>query len=376
MAVRANRAAVAGLGALRRALGCSRTLVLAAAVAALALAMAGCTSGSPSAASSAGAVAANAADGPAASETAARSAEAPSSAAGSASAAPSRAAGSGSPDPAAGAKKPRVDAAAAVVGENRQVIRTATLTVAISVHTTGKGTDADAALLSGAMTEAAVKVRSLVGARGFVGAADGGGNVMAITLRVPVGGYDGVLSALAGIGAVTDRKESTEDVSAQLIDLGSRVETMKVSVGRIRSLLSKADKIGDVISIESELAAREADLESLQRQQAGLAGQTALSTVTVILKGSIGGILPAAVVAPPAARSGFLGGLANGWDAVRKVLHVGATVVGTVLPFLPIVAVLVIGGLIWRRRFVGRTGAGRPALAGPGEPQPAGGPGA
>jgi hypothetical protein len=175
------------------------------------------------------------------------------------------------------------------------------------------------------------------------------------------------MSQIAAIGSVVSLQETTDDVTAQLIDLDSRTKTMKASVDRVRLLLTKAERLGDVISIESELASREADLESLQRQQAALAGQASLSTITVTLQGSVTGIpkpRPTPVVTP-VARSGFLGGLANGWDAVRKIGRAVLLVIGTIIPFLPVVAVLLIAGWLWRRRLHRNT---RPILAPAGDP--------
>ncbi len=288
-----------------------------------------------------------------------------------AAAAPS--AGSGSAAASAGSAKsgnalPGISAG--VEAADRAVIRTATLTLDVKARSQNKGRVADQQALQTAVDDAATRVRALATGAGYVSAADGEGTTQSITLRIPVGGYDGVMGALGRIATVTDRKESTEDVTSRMIDISSRLQTMTASVTRVRTLLSKADKIGDVIAIESELSAREADLESLQRQQAALAGQTSLSTITVVLHGSIVGVATATTA--PAERSGFVGGLASGWDAVRKVGSAALTVVGTLIPFLPIVAVLVLVGVYWRRRVVRGTAPvlTGPAGANPGEPRP------
>jgi len=315
---------------------------------------------------------------PAAAATSA-AADAPQPGAGSAAAQGSSAA-SGAPTSAASASAPAgrgpaggkagVNIPAGLQAADRQVIRTASVTVDIAVKSTGRNSDEDAKNEIKAVNDAALRVRALVSTGvGYVGGAEGQGTTMSITLRVPAGSYNDVMSAIAGIGTVTARQEATQDVTAQMVDLESRMKTMQASVVRVRTLLSKAEKIGDVIAIESELSGREADLESLQRQQAALAGQTSLSTITVVLQGSITGIKKSVPPPPTAARTGFIGGLAIGWAAVRKVADGALTVLGTVIPFLPVVAVLLVAGLIWRRR-VGRPVA--PALAPPhGEPRAA-----
>ncbi len=348
---------------------------------------AGCTGSSTSAASSASSAEAVPAGAPAAAmgTSEAPAAGATSAAAGAAGAAPSAAssaAASAAGDGSAGtagtvgtvgtvgsaAGRGLPDVGAGVQAADRQVVHTATVTLNVAVNSTNKGAAADQQVVQAAVNAAFVRVSAIATGAGYVSAANGSGATMSVTLRVPVSGYEAAMDALQDIAPIVSRQESTDDVTAQMIDISSRMQTMTASVNRVRALLSKADKIGDVIAIESELTGREADLESLQRQQAALAGQTSLSTITVVLQGSITGVKKVLPPPPPAERSGFLGGLANGWDAVRHVGHAGLTVVGTLIPFLPVVAIIVGAGLILRRRVRRPT---VPTLAAPaGDPHP------
>ncbi len=291
-------------------------------------------------------------------------------AAGASAAAPSSAAATGGGAKAAPGGK-ITDVGAQVEAADRQVIKTANVTMNVIVASTNKGAAADLAKEQDAVDSAYVQVTALATGAGYVSAVNGGGTTVSITLRVPVDGFSNVMDALAGIAPIASRQISTQDVTAKMADVGRRVATMKASVAQGRALLSKAVKIGDVIAIEGEVNQREADLESLESRQAALAGQAALSTITVVVRGSVTGVKKAVVPpkpAPPAARSGFIGGLANGWDAVRHIGHAVLTVVGTLIPFLPIFAVVAIGFLFWYRR-IRRTSA--PVLATrPGDPRP------
>ena len=341
-----------------------RGLAVAAAAGVLVAVLAGCTTSAETAAASSSSSAAGTSAAPAAAAAPADSATA---AAGGSAPASSAAA---PPKSGAGSKPGAPDVGAQVEVADRQVIRTANLTLSVVVTSRNTTAAADEQAEQDAVDKAADNVRNLATGTGYVSAAQGKGTTQSITLRVPAAGYGNVMEAIKGIAPVVSRQETTEDVTAKMVDIGSRMQTMTASVARVRALLSKAEKIGDVISIESELSAREADLESLQRQQAALAGQTALSTITVVVQGSITGVKPkvAPVAAPPpAARSGFLGGLANGWQAVRHVGHAGLTVVGTLLPFVPVVAVLLLAGLYLRRR-IRRDAAPVPPVR---DPQPA-----
>jgi hypothetical protein len=137
----------------------------------------------------------------------------------------------------------------------------------------------------------------------------------------------------------------TQDVTRQVIDVNSRVDSARASVERIRTLLSQANTLGEVVRIESELSQREADLESLLAEQRQLSDQTAMATLTVTVLG------PQAIAPAPADTTGFVPGLQRGWDALVDVVVVALTTIGLLLPFLVIVA-LVVGPLTaaWYRR--------------------------
>ena len=87
------------------------------------------------------------------------------------------------------------------------------------------------------------------------------GGFSTITIAVPTARLDAALDALAEVGKVHSRTTATDDVTAQYVDTASRVETMKASVERVRALMSKATRLGDIVSLESELSRRQADLE-------------------------------------------------------------------------------------------------------------------
>jgi len=151
--------------------------------------------------------------------------------------------------------------------------------------------------------------------------------------------------------------------------VNSRVESMTASVARVRALLAQATTIAEVISIESELSVREANLESLQQQQAYLSGQVALSTVSLTLTAVTN---DPTSTAEPTDDTGFVAGLKAGWAGLLDFLTWIGGVLGALLPFLPIIAVI---GLLawWLIRRTRRRRAARSAARGPETgPTPAG----
>ena len=151
-----------------------------------------------------------------------------------------------------------------------------------------------------------------------------------LTLRVPPTQFKPTLDALGALGKELSRTRSAQDVTTELADTGSRVESQERSVARVRALLAEADTIGEVVQVESELSRREADLESLQAQLARLRDVTDLATIDVTL-------VAKDTAAPPAPEEdgdlGFLAGLRSGWDAFVEIVLVALTVLGALLPF-------------------------------------------
>ena len=145
------------------------------------------------------------------------------------------------------------------------------------------------------------------------------------------------MDALARVGKVEHQSRQSEDVTTKVLDNEARVRAAERAIRQIEVLLGRANALRDIIAIESDLARRQADLDSLKSQQAWLEDQTSLSTINVQLS------RPGA--APPEEARGFLAGLGSGWDAMRTSSVVLLTVLGAVLPFAVLVAL--VGVPLW-----------------------------
>jgi hypothetical protein len=173
-----------------------------------------------------------------------------------------------------------------------------------------------------------------------------------LTLRVPTADFARAMTRLARLGKVEQQSRASRDVTTRVVDNDARVRAAERSIRQIGLLMGRATKLSDVIAIESDLARRQADLDSLRSQQAWLANQTSLSTITVYLD------RPGTPYAPARAR-GFLAGLDAGWDAFRTATVGLLTGVGAALPFALVLGLL--GVPLWvvvRRRLAGRLSAG------------------
>jgi hypothetical protein len=162
-----------------------------------------------------------------------------------------------------------------------------------------------------------------------------------MVVRVPAADFDDVMAALGRMDQLVSTSSSSQDVTTQLIDVEARIKVQEASVQRVRQLLTRAQSIRDIMAIESELANRQAELDSLKQQQAYLNDQTSLATISVNIERK-----PDAI--PPEKkddRTGFLVGLDAGWDGLKGTVVAVLTVVGAVLPFAGVG--LVIGVPVW-----------------------------
>ncbi|MEU9861610.1 DUF4349 domain-containing protein [Streptomyces sp. NPDC047971] len=161
-----------------------------------------------------------------------------------------------------------------------------------------------------------------------------------IVLRVPQGSYDAVLGELAGTGRLLSRKADAKDVTEQVVDVESRIATQRASVERVRALMNRAEKLGDVVTLEGELSRRQADLESLLAQQSSLKDRTTLATITLELTER-----ETEKASDSEDRPDFLDALAGGWNALVTALAWVVIVLAAVAPWLAVALALY---LLWR----------------------------
>ncbi|GGS69645.1 DUF4349 domain-containing protein [Nonomuraea spiralis] len=184
-----------------------------------------------------------------------------------------------------------------------------------------------------------------------------------LEFKIPPTRYAEVTGRLGKeLGKQLSMNQGTQDVTLQVADVDSRLKSAQESLASLRTLLKRADTIGQVLQVEKEISSREADLEALQAQQKELATQVSMATMTLRLVG------PVAVVEDPAEEpAGFLGGLKAGWGALVSFTKTALTVLGALLPWLVVMVPLVAVAVFLVRRNRARR---RPAPAAPTEPKP------
>ncbi len=156
-----------------------------------------------------------------------------------------------------------------------------------------------------------------------------------ITIRVPSKDFTNALERAAALGKEESRASNVEDVTEAVVDLDSRITAAKASLDATLKIYDRATAISDVIALQKEVAQQQADLAALEARKRKLDDLIALSTVTVILLGPNTDI-------PKEKNPGFLDGLKAGWDAFKTSVRVLLVVSGWLLPFLAVIAIIVL----------------------------------
>ena len=102
-----------------------------------------------------------------------------------------------------------------------------------------------------------------------------------ITARIPADRLDSFLQAVEDQANVTERSETTTDVTLQYSDLESRKKTLTTEQDRIWALLEKADTLEAVIALEERLSEIRYQLESMESQLRLYDNQVDYSTISI-----------------------------------------------------------------------------------------------
>jgi hypothetical protein len=216
---------------------------------------------------------------------------------------------------------------------------------------------AEVRLKAGSMPRAMAQLDSLVQRRsGYVSAAaktraDGEWR-QTTTIRVPPAQFRALLSGLAGLGTIEEKKLSTDDVTAEHADVAARLQTKRAIAQQYTALLTKAQKIKDILDIEAKLGEVREEIEATESRLKTLNNEVAYSTIELTLYQPLPQSIPDAPVVSLGSRA--VEAFYNGWQLLMSLL-VGAITLWPVL-------VLGAGGWwLWRRRARRLAKASQPA---------------
>lgn len=163
-----------------------------------------------------------------------------------------------------------------------------------------------------------------------------------LTLRIPADRLTATLDRLRELGEVEELQLSASDVTREVQDVDARVTALRSSITRLLALQDAAATVEDLISLETAISNRQAELESLEAQQRYLSDQVSLSTITLVL-GSRD-------VAPVTEPDTFVTGLVTGWEALVAFGSGLLVLLGVLLPWLVLLGLLGLVVLLIVRR--------------------------
>lgn len=87
-----------------------------------------------------------------------------------------------------------------------------------------------------------------------------------LTIRIPAAKLDSFVDHVEEVSNITSNTETADDVTLQYVSIESRVKALQIEEERLLELLSKADNMSDLLTIESRLTDVRYELENITSQ--------------------------------------------------------------------------------------------------------------
>ena len=103
-----------------------------------------------------------------------------------------------------------------------------------------------------------------------------------LIVRVPSQNFDLFVNEISNGVAYFDRKEiSSKDVTEEFIDIDARLKAKKVLEARYFELLKKANKVSEMIEIETQLATIREEIDAKEGQLRYMKSRISMSTISI-----------------------------------------------------------------------------------------------
>ena len=195
------------------------------------------------------------------------------------------------------------------------------------------------------LLEAASQAGAYVQSSESSGSAEQGNRSVYYTLRVPAENYSEFLNAAAQAANLIRRSESSQDVTAEYVDLEARLASLEQQRQRLDELAAQAESLEDLLAIESQRSEVQYQIESYTGQMNVLQDQISYSTVDVYLD-EVTELTPQSPSFVSRVGSAFRGSW-NGFVSVVQELVIGLIYL---LPFLVVAAVVIVLVVLLARR--------------------------
>lgn len=170
-----------------------------------------------------------------------------------------------------------------------------------------------------------------------------------LSIRVPANKIDEAFAQLSEVGTVVSQGRSATDVTTEHVDLEARVSALETSIDRLTKLMDEATTTGDLIEAETALSTRQQELDGLRAQLKWLETQVDEANIWVTL---------ASPSVLPGGPDSFWDGVVAGFNSIGAAAAGGLVVLGILIPWL-LLAAVVVGAIVWAVRAANKRRARR-----------------
>jgi len=169
-----------------------------------------------------------------------------------------------------------------------------------------------------------------------------------LTMRVPAKEFDSFLQGAGDTGRITQRSESADDVTESYYDTKTRLETQQALMARLQALVTDAADLSDLLALESQIADTQYQIDRLQSSLNRTDSQVDYATVDVTLREEIPS--DSLITKEKTLGERLMDAIETGWESFVEFLSDMVVFLAAALPFLVVIAVLVIVVKIIRKR--------------------------
>ncbi|MDD5666300.1 MAG: DUF4349 domain-containing protein [Actinomycetota bacterium] len=164
---------------------------------------------------------------------------------------------------------------------------------------------------------------------------DEGFTYATLTLRIPADKFDGAVEEVSALGEMVSTQVSTSDVSAEYVDLESRLRHLQAEEAFYLGLIGKARDVQEMIAIREHLSAIQQEKEMVQGRMNFLDQQVGYSTLTLAVEET----------APEEDGEGFWDSVGDAFRSFGRGMKKLAIGLFYALPYLVILVLIVV--VVW-----------------------------
>jgi len=163
-----------------------------------------------------------------------------------------------------------------------------------------------------------------------------------LTIRIPNQYFDVFIADISqGVKHFDTKEISQQDVTEEYVDVESRMKAKKKLEERYLQLLSKANKVSEMLEIEKQLAEIREEIEAKEGQLKYLQNRVALSTITIEMYTS-----------NPSESGATVSYGGKIWNSIKSGFNELSNFVLSLISIWPLILIFVLGFFLIRRRYL------------------------